>query len=81
MFAHLSNIGEIEEGQEINPGTHIGDIGNTGNSEGPHLHYSVRASIKEVEKGNVVLSEEAKKNALTEHGYYYLDPYIFLPTH
>lgn len=40
LFGHLSKI-LVEEGQKINTGDIIGNVGNTGRSTGPHLHYEI----------------------------------------
>jgi len=40
-YGHLSKI-EVEAGQELRRGDQLGQVGSTGRSTGPHLHYEVR---------------------------------------
>ncbi|MEX2549375.1 MAG: peptidoglycan DD-metalloendopeptidase family protein [Nitriliruptoraceae bacterium] len=41
IYAHLSTV-SIGAGQQVDAGTTIGGVGNSGNSYGPHLHLEVR---------------------------------------
>ena len=41
LYAHLSKIGVVE-GQVLDQGDLVGNLGTTGNSTGPHLHFEER---------------------------------------
>ena len=40
LYGHLSKI-EVAKGQRVTAGEKIGEIGSTGRSSGPHLHYEI----------------------------------------
>jgi murein DD-endopeptidase MepM/ murein hydrolase activator NlpD len=40
-YAHLSKI-SVTEGQKVKRGDKVGELGSTGKSVGPHLHYEIR---------------------------------------
>lgn len=40
LYGHLSKI-EVKKGQKVAAGEKVGEVGSTGRSSGPHLHYEI----------------------------------------
>lgn len=45
LYAHMDEY-NVKYGQKVNRGEKIGEVGNTGKSTGPHLHYEVHVKGK-----------------------------------
>ena len=47
-YAHLSGA-EVREGQKVGRGTLLGEVGSTGRSTGPHLHFEAAREGQKVD--------------------------------
>lgn len=55
-FAHLDST-ELEKGQRVAPGDEIAKTGNSGDSSGPHLHYTMTRNGKKIDPTSAELGE------------------------
>lgn len=44
LYAHLTGAGVVWCGQQVEAGQYIGNVGSSGRSRGPHLHFEIRNS-------------------------------------
>lgn len=47
-YAHLSKL-NVQKGDNVNSGDLIGEVGSTGNSTGPHLHFEIRINNQPID--------------------------------
>ncbi len=53
LYAHCNAI-YVNEGDTISQGQIIGEVGETGNATGPHLHFEIRKSERYVNPDDVL---------------------------
>lgn len=53
LYAHCSRI-FVKEGQIVASGQKIANVGNTGNSTGPHLHFEIRVEDRFVDPEKII---------------------------
>lgn len=53
LYAHCSKI-FVKEGQIVAEGQKIANVGNTGNSTGPHLHFEIRVEDRFVDPAEII---------------------------
>jgi len=58
-YAHLSRI-TVKSGQRINAGDVVGNSGNTGHSEGTHLHFEIRFKGISINPAHLISLKENK---------------------
>jgi len=68
VYAHLHKI-NVKVGQEVNLGDLIGQVGNTGISVAPHLHYEVRKNDRPVNPLAYIYKDiSSEEYSLITHG-------------
>jgi murein DD-endopeptidase MepM/ murein hydrolase activator NlpD len=58
MYFHLSEI-LVRDGEKISKGDVLGQVGSTGRSTGPHLHWGVRVNGAKVDPFSLIRVTEA----------------------
>jgi len=58
-YGHLSHI-DVDFGQQVSRGQLLGEVGSTGRSTGPHLHYEVRINEEAVDPLQYLLMSSKK---------------------
>ncbi|MBR6033476.1 MAG: M23 family metallopeptidase [Clostridia bacterium] len=53
LYAHCNAI-YVKEGEFVTQGQIIGEVGETGNATGPHLHFEIRKSDRYVDPDDVL---------------------------
>lgn len=67
-YAHLSAFGAgIQEGAKVERGQEIGQVGSTGQSTGPHLHYEIRRDGRYLDPADPAQSLPSWGLAADEH--------------
>jgi len=57
LYAHLSRIG-VREGQRVEQGDFVGNVGSTGWATGPHLHFEVK--VDGVQRDPLIAAKESE---------------------
>ena len=58
-FGHLSKL-KVRVGQKVERGDILGYVGSTGRAMGPHLHYEILVSGKQVDPRDYILDDSRK---------------------
>ena len=53
-YGHTSAL-HVKRGQEVDRGERLADVGSTGRSTGPHLHYGVTVNEKSVNPSDYII--------------------------
>lgn len=74
FYGHLSKIdSDMKAGKKVDKGDIIGEVGNTGNSTGPHLHFGVyQGKGFYIKRSSVVNGVKLPPDGLDVNPYWYL---------
>ena len=53
IYAHCNNL-YVKEGDKITQGQEIAEVGSTGNSTGPHLHFEIRLNEETIDPEKIL---------------------------
>ncbi len=53
VYAHCNSL-YVKQGDKIIQGQEIAEVGSTGNSTGPHLHFEIRFSEKTLDPQSIL---------------------------
>lgn len=53
IYAHCNNL-YVQQGDQITQGQEIAEVGSTGNSTGPHLHFEIRISERTIDPEKIL---------------------------
>lgn len=53
IYAHCNNL-YVKQGDKVTQGQEIAEVGSTGNSTGPHLHFEIRISERTVDPESIL---------------------------
>lgn len=53
VYAHCNNL-YVKQGDKVTQGQEIAEVGSTGNSTGPHLHFEIRISERTVDPQSIL---------------------------
>lgn len=60
LYAHMSRYGGVRKGQSIRQGRYIGNVGSTGRSTGPHLHFGLYKNGRAINPSSILSVTKVK---------------------